>query len=64
MLYETNERLKPDSFFVISYNWKDRLDVTTKQITLWGNFLYSVIDDDNNSLALYIHEFEDKYSDY
>lgn len=52
------------SILVVNYDWGDHLMVTTKQIVLKGDFLYSVVNENDNSLALYAHEFEEKRFDY
>ncbi|WP_281819153.1 hypothetical protein [Parabacteroides goldsteinii] len=56
--------LKPDSTLVVNYNWGAHLMATTKQIVLKGYFLYSIIDDNNNSRAIHEYVFEEKRFDY
>lgn len=56
--------LKPDSTLVVNYNWGAHLMATTKQIVLKGYFLYSIIDDNDNSRAIHEYVFEEKRFDY
>ena len=56
--------VNPDSSLIINYHCGKYLKPTTKQIYLWGRFLYAIEDKQGKILVVYAHVIDEKRFDY
>ena len=56
--------VNPDSSLIINYYCEKYLKPTTRQIYLWGRFLYAIEDKQGKILVVYAHVIDDKRFDY
>mgnify|MGYP000021561932 FL=1 len=56
--------VNPDSSLIINYHCGKYLKPTTKQIYLWGRFLYAIEDKQGKILVVYAHVIDEKKFDY
>ena len=56
--------VNPDSSLIINYHCVKYLKPTTKQIYIWGRFLYAIEDKQGKILVVYAHVIDEKRFDY
>lgn len=56
--------VNPDSSLIINYYCEKYLKPTTRQIYLWGRFLYAIEDKQGKILVVYAHVIDEKRFDY